>query len=246
MRSLYRVVRKDGKTRTSQAAFEYPVFSDKPNGGTAEHPEEEKKLSYLGESLVQAEKILDTARQQAVEIKQNAHDEGLAAGREEGFQAGYEAGMAEGKAAYEAKIRELEEEISDYIQDVSIEKDKLLEQYLEDLKEISLAVGEKIVRTSFRSSGQVITRMILAATDKMKKSEWAQIYIGASEGVPVDVMGDSKFLRQLSHLSDNVKIIVMDEKEAGTCIVERPGEIIDLSVGTQLDNIREIMNNARL
>ena len=41
-----------------------------------------------------------------------------------------------------------------------------------------------------------------------------------------------------------MKIVVMEE-EPGTCIIELPSEIIDLSTGTQLENIRGILENAR-
>ncbi len=57
-----------------------------------------------------------------------------------------------------------------YIVDVERLKDKALEKYMDDLKEIALAIGEKIVRTSLRSNARVIERMILAATEKLKKS----------------------------------------------------------------------------
>ena len=46
----------------------------------------------------------------------------------------------------------------------------------------------------------------------------------------------------LGHLSDRVRIIPMIDDESGTCIIEMPDEIIDASVSTQLENIREIMN----
>ena len=38
----------------------------------------------------------------------------------------------------------------------------------------------------------------------------------------------------------------MDKEEQGTCIVELPGEIIDISVPTQLENIKDIINNAKV
>ncbi len=53
-------------------------------------------------------------------------------------------------------------------------------------------------------------------------------------------------MQELSKLSDNVKIIMLEEEDAGTCIVELPDEVIDMSVKTQLENIKEILNNARL
>ena len=34
--------------------------------------------------------------------------------------------------------------------------------------------------------------------------------------------------------------------EEGTCIIELPDEIIDASVGTQMENIKDILNNVRV
>ena len=87
--------------------------------------------------------------------------------------------------------------------------------------------------------------MILASTEKLKKSAWAKIYIDDAQDSK-RIQTDAKFLQELSYLSDHIKIVMMDGMEPGTCIIERPDEIIDISVGTQLENIREIMNNARL
>ena len=127
---------------------------------------------------------------------------------------------------------------------MSIEKTKLLEQYIDDLKRISLAVAEKIVQTSLKSSGDIVKRMILAATDKIRKKQWAKIYVTkADTGVSMEV--DTEFLEAMSKLSDNIKIITMDNGEDGTCIIELPDEIIDASVGTQLENIKDILNNVR-
>lgn len=57
---------------------------------------------------------------------------------------------------------------------------------------------------------------------------------------------DEEFLESLSRLSENVKIIMMENSEEGTCIIELPDEIVDASVSTQLENIKDVLNNARL
>ena len=56
----------------------------------------------------------------------------------------------------------------------------------------------------------------------------------------------SEFLDAMSKLSENIKIITMDNGEEGTCIIELPDEIIDASVSTQLENIKDILNNVRV
>ena len=58
------------------------------------------------------------------------------------------------------------------------------------------------------------------------------------------IEGDVEFLNTLSDLSSNVKIIKMENEEQGTCILELPDEIVDLSVNTQMANIRELLDNA--
>ncbi|HCO28158.1 MAG TPA: flagellar biosynthesis/type III secretory pathway protein, partial [Lachnospiraceae bacterium] len=106
-------------------------------------------------------------------------------------------------------------------------------------------IAEKIIQTSLKSSGEIIKRMIVSATDKLKKTEWVKIYIDRF-GYEKLLEVDSVLAAELSYLSDNIKIIVMDKEEIGSCIVEVPEEIIDLSVSTQLENIKDIINNARL
>lgn len=249
-----RVVRTPVESRRVRGAFEYPDLvkkkekkkTDEKDGTDGKEQEEDQQLSAIGRSLIQAEKILDTARREAEVIKQKAEEEGYESGRQRGYDDGYQDGLEQGLNVYQEKERELEGQVKAYIEDVQVEKDKTLEAYMDDLKEIALTIGEKIVKTSLRSDARVVERMIIAATGKLRKSEWAKIYVGSMEGDGTDVKADPGFLQELSHLSDNVKIIVMEDTEPGTCIVERPDEIIDVSVGTQLESIREIMNNARL
>lgn len=256
MRSLYRIMKASGNTGI-QEGFEYTRFDkkkEKPpkpkeeeaSGEPEVNEEEEKAKSIIEESRRKAAEILEAARIEADGIRREAYDEGASEGRQAGYDAGYQEGFREGKSEYDEKIRELEKEIVSYIEDLEVEKQKMLEAYMDDLKAVSISIGEKIVKTSLRSGGKVVERMILAATSKLKKSAWAKIYIGSGRDSGMEVKADPKFLQELSHLSDNVKVIVIEGTEAGTCIVERPDEIIDLSVGTQLENIREIMNNARL
>lgn len=203
----------------------------------------------LQEAINKAEAILEAARIEAEDIRDRAYQAGYEQGKAEGWKAGEQSGhqqiYEEEQAAVEERLHELAEKIGQYASDMEIEKTKILEEYLDDLKNISLAIGEKIVQTSLRSSSDVVKRMIIAATEKLKKTAWAKIYV-AKTSEEMDIQGDVQLLKQLAKLSDNVKIVVMEDAEPGTCIVELPQEIIDLSTGAQMENIRDILNNARL
>ncbi len=202
--------------------------------------------------LEEAEKILEKAREDAKRLRGEAREAGYQEGYEEGKEKGYEEGFATGeqeaadkhREACQAELDNLQKQVMDAIVDMTHTKEKILEKYLDDLKNISLSVAEKIIQTSLKSSGDIVKRMIVASTEKLKKVAWAKIYVGRSEG-GISIQGDSELIYELSRLSDNVKIVVMDE-EPGTCIIELPNEIMDVSVGTQLENIRGILGNARV
>ena len=110
-------------------------------------------------------------------------------GRQDGTREAYD----EQRRLLDAEIQELQNNISEVLQSVTAEKEKLLEQYVDDLKRISLTVAEKVIQTSLQSSGDIVKRMILAATDKITKKQWAKIYITKCDtAVSMDV--DTEFL----------------------------------------------------
>ncbi len=210
----------------------------------------------LQKAIADAEQIVADAREAATQIilqaeekckveAEKKYNESFAKGEEDGYAEGLRRATEDADKKITLELNNFMERLENEIYEISEEKEKLLEQYLDALKNISIAIGEKIVQTSLKSSKEVIERMILVATEKMKKVSWAKIYIGNS-GEGIDISGDTEFLESISHIAESVKIVVIDESEPGTCIVETPDAIMDISVKTQLENIKEILNNARL
>lgn len=230
--------------KTVQA--EEPEEEEEENTRAEEEEQEERFATEAANEIIaeaekKAEQLLADARGQADILRQKAFRDGYDEGRQEGTREAYE----EQRKLLDEEVRQLQANAAEVINSVSIEKAKLLEQYVDDLKRISLAVAEKIIQTSLQSSGDIVKRMILAATDKITKKQWAKIYITKCDtGISMDV--DTEFLDAMSKLSDNIKIITMDNGEEGTCIIELPDEIIDASVSTQLENIKDILNNVRV
>ena len=104
-----------------------------------------------------------------------------------------------------------------------------------------MAVAEKVVRVSLRSSGEIIARMIQGATEKLKRKEWVHIYIAGCDTRELAQITPGLTM-SLSAISDHVKIVPMADDESGNCIIEMPDEIIDASASTQLANIRELLS----
>ncbi|RFZ80354.1 hypothetical protein DS742_03645 [Lacrimispora amygdalina] len=231
--------------------FEDILVKKEAAGPEAEQFEPDEEDEYL-----QVAEIFEKASGRAEEIVRQAKEEAekiLADARENGYHDGYEAGLQEGREiAYEEhkeeldmRMKEFRETIKSTIESVTEEKNRILETYIDDLKRVTLTIAEKVIQTSLKSSGEIIKRMIVAAAGKLKKTQWVKIYVSQKDAGMM-IQGDVGLLNELSHISGNIKIIAMDHSEEGTCIIELPEEIIDVSVNTQIENIKGILNNARL
>ncbi len=212
--------------------------------------EAKERISF---AEIQAEKILEDARQQAQammeECRKRAEEEAQQTkeqAHEEGYRQGYMDGMKkadiEGQAKLQEQLEQQSEEVRSFLEKASMAKEQMLEQTKSDMCDLSIAVAEKIIHISLKSSQEVIARMIQMATEKLKRREWVHIYVGGCEAKQLAQI-TPELNSALAGLSDHVKIIPMTNDEMGTCIIEMPDAIIDASVSTQVNNIREMLNN---
>ena len=223
-----------------------------PEPEVAAEPEpEENPVSF---AQLQAEVILADARREAEElmarVREDARreaEEVFAKAREDGRQEGYVQGMAEAsqesRQLREEQARRLEEEVHRFMEQAGVALDRQMDQSVADLRDLAMAVAEKVVCVSLKSSADVIARMIQTAIDKRKKKEWVHIYIAECDARRLTQM-PAPLTAALSALSDRVRLIPMADDESGTCIIEMPDEIVDASAATQLDNLRTILMDA--
>lgn len=200
---------------------------------------------------VQADTLLQQAQEQAeriiAEAKQAAESEVAIIQRhaaEEGYSQGYAEGRAKGEEEALALTRESAQkaigDVQRFLNQAAQTRDREIDALRGELLDVAVAVAEKVIHVSLKSSDEIIKRMILSATEKLKRREWVQIYVADCDMKGM-AQADPVFVNALSSLSDHVKIVPMREAEAGTCIVEMPDEIIDASASTQLENIRAVI-----
>jgi len=221
-----------------------------------EEQEEQKEppkgpIDFAG---IQAEAILIDARREAEEYREQARqavqqelEELRQAAQKEGYERGFAQGIAdavqEGKAQREQMAADQAKAVEDFLEAAAFARDRVLDESKEDMKQLALAIAEKVIRISLRSSEDILRRMVEAAIEKHKRCEWAHIYIA-----DCDVRGSVNTIPELTAalrgISNRVRVIPMVDDESGTCIIEMPDEILDASVSTQLGNIREVLENA--
>ena len=193
-----------------------------------------------------AEELLETARREAREqsaaILEESRQAGLEAGRAEGVALGVQQALEEGRQERERQAQAQAAEVARFLERASQAMDRQMDDNVEELRDLALAIAEKVVSVSLKSSSEVICRMIQAAIDKRKRREWVHIYIAECDAKQLVKLPQS-LTAALSALSGRVRIIPMADDEAGTCIIEMPDEIIDASAATQLNNIRTMLSD---
>lgn len=205
----------------------------------------------LQDAKEQADRIIQEAMAAAETIRNNAVAEASAAlgqAEQTGYNEGFEKGQNEGfQNAYEETRRELDEqnrslleEISRAIAELERQKTDYIRQYSEEMKDLVIAIAEKVIKISLKSSSDVIRRMILAAVESRTQKEWVKIYISEYDANLI-VREDNDILEALRKVSDHVKIVTMENGQSGDLIVEYPDQAIDAGVNTQLENIRQLM-----
>ena len=204
--------------------------------------EKEEAERIIRQAKIQAQQLLQEARQQAKEVKDQASKDGYTEGWKKGCDEGRTQARQEAEAEHAQQKKEFHEMLAGALEAIEQEKKACLQRYLEELKDVAVAVGEKVIRVSLRSSGAVIRRMIESETEKLSKMAWVRIHMEHNDYETM-IQADAEVLSHLARLSDNVKFVVMEQASGGSCIIEMPDEIIDISVDTQLENIRKLLGN---
>ena len=206
-------------------------------------------MKELEETREAVRRLIEDSRIEAEQIKSQARDEGHEIGEREGYEKGYIDGYEKAQQEVEKTLKkeadELLLELRDLIASVEQKKREMLEQYKDDLRDIAISIAEKIIRVSLKSSGDIIKRMIISATEGIMSKVWVKIYIARCDA-EMAVNGDSMLINSISYVSDHIKIIVMENEAPGTCILEFPDKVIDASTNTQIENIKEIISSSRI
>lgn len=202
----------------------------------------------------EAKIILDTAEEEAVLIRKTAEyaaekikEDAYSEAKTKGYSDGYQEGMTDAQktiaSAIEKETFKLKQEVEAVISSVSEAKNAIINNFIDELRDLAVSTAEKVVKISLESSGEVIKGMILSSVEELQKTQWLKIYISRFD---FELLKETDYdlLDALSSVSEDVKIVVMEEEPLGTAIVETPQQVIDLSVSSQMNNIKEIIENA--
>lgn len=176
--------------------------------------------------------VLERAAKECAILKEKA--------KAEGFKEGYD----EGKRQSLEKCSKFVDAAAQLLADINSHKDAY---YLENEKELrdtlSLMV-EKIVRAELKTSPQMIERIIADAAKGFRNSDYIKISLADGE-ISRELKTDEKLIKEIIPYIADIEVEILPDAEEGTVILDNNEEIVDASVPTQLEFLKEIMRNSR-
>jgi flagellar assembly protein FliH len=190
----------------------------------------------------QAEQILAGARVEAdrlaAEARRQGHDEGVAAGTEQGRSAGRDESIKK----FDAHIARVGRTLGEAVEQLNGRKGRMLAEARQDLVALALAVAEKVVRRHIRGDAATCQRTVEAAVELAGRASRLSVRVNPSDLELIRV-----FAPQLAaRLTDAAEVAVVadDTIESGGCHLTawretgQAGEV-DATLATQLDRLVE-------
>lgn len=196
--------------------------------------EEKKKLSeeleqehneILEEARIKAQEIIDNASQSAEQIKNEAFEEG----KNQGFEEGRRLGLAE----LEERRNELEMEYNEK----SAELNKMADNLEPAYAEIVAGLVEKLTGVICSDKKDIIVYLIDKALHGIEKTKNITLHISKEDMVVVSAKKDEI----AKGLSSETELDIIEDTSLlhNQCIIDLDSKIIDCSLDTQLDNLKE-------
>lgn len=222
--------------RTLEADFEKRLIEERTSV-EAQRAEiikkaEQERLFALGEAQKKAEEILEDARIQAEEIKRRAYEEG----RAEGFNDGRE----EAKNTCQKYL----EAAAQFLSGVNAKKDAYFVSVENELLDACIEIAKKITLAELKTDKDAIFRILKQAARNFRNSDYIKISLSQLD-VSEEVVSDMDFIKSVVGHSKDIEIELLKDAEEGTVILDNGSEIIDASVPTQLELLKEILENGK-
>lgn len=191
-----------------------------------------------------AEKMIEDARSKTKAVFEAA-DEECKRLREKAEKEGFEAGFEAGKADAVKKCEKYLDTAGALLSEINAKKEAYYISHEYELCETVLDMVRKITLSEIKTDPEVIDRIAANAAKSFRNSDYVKISLAQGEASRKFVT-DKEFVKSLIPFIPEIDVEELDPEDAppGTVVLDNGSEIIDASVPTQLDFLKEIMKNS--
>ena len=229
----------------------------------------EQKKEFLNKTKYEYEKIINTAKQQADDIlskaiheasegkasiiesakreaenlkeekKKEGHGEGYREGYESGFHEGnskgYEEGFSQGRSESEKLIEEANKIKKEYLQ----EREKTLGSIEKDVISLVLHTCEKILNQSLIENEETIVDLVLKGIASLDNKDSVIVRVSKEDFEKVEESKEN--ILSKASLIESLDIKWDSNLQKGECVVESSKGSVEVSISTQIDKMKEMI-----
>lgn len=191
-----------------------------------------QKSKIVSEAMLKARNIVDDANKQAVIIKEEAR------------KSGFLKGEAEGKAEVKKQMQENLDKTALLLKEFTDAKEQLYISHENEILDLTYDITKKITLNELKTDKEIIFDIVRQSLKAFRNSDFVKISLAKCD-VEASVVTDEDFVKSISGNIPDVEIELLPDAKSGTVLIDNDKEIIDASVPTQLDLLKEIMNNTK-
>lgn len=176
--------------------------------------------------------VIDKANKECVKIKEIARQEGLSHG------------FAQGKEESLDKYKKYIDAAGKLLAEINARKEAYYISNEEELRATVFEVAQKVVHAELKASPEVIENILADAAKNFRNSDYIKIIL-KEEDMTERFKTDEKLINKIIPFIPDIEIVFDNDTEDGTIVLDNGSEIVDASIPTQLDFLKEILNNTR-
>ncbi|MCI7766947.1 MAG: hypothetical protein MSJ26_03065 [Oscillospiraceae bacterium] len=208
-----------------------------------------KKMDEEYESIISAgrnsaDKMISDAKSKTKAVFEAAETE-CARLRDQAQKEGYEAGFEAGRKEALEKCGKYLETAGALLSEINSKKAAYYISHEYELCETVLDMVRKITMSEVKTDPEVIDRIAANAAKSFRNSDYVKISVAEGEASRKFVT-DKEFIKSLIPFIPEIEVEELDPLDAppGTVVLDNGSEIIDASIPTQLDFLKEIMKSS--
>ncbi len=240
--------REEQKAAEEKAAEEYRIKTEVDKRLRVALAERSAQLDKEREQIIEQAKkeaaaITADTKAATMAVMEKAQNECLVL-KEQAKQEGYSEGFAQGKEESLEKYKRYIDASGKLLSEINSRKEAY---YISNEDEMRTAVFEmvkKITRAELVADPEIIEGIIAEAAKNFRNSDYIKITLSEDE-ITEKFRTDAKLINEIIPFVPEIEIESDDEAEEGTIILDNDSEIVDAGVPTQLEFLREILDNTR-
>lgn len=156
-----------------------------------------------------------------------------------------EKGYSEGNEKSKATAEKYLSAAAELVSQATAQKEAYYISHKDELIETACFLAEKLIATKLSEDKSIIANIAANAAKDFRNSERVKISLAAAD-ISAEATADIDYLKSLIKGIPDIEIEILENAKTGTVVLDNGSEIIDASVPTQLDFLKEIMENSRI